>query len=90
MVLVDGVDQTNYYMVKTQPLLLSQEAVQEAQVVSKTYASEYPGSMGGIVSVLTRSGENQFHAAAYDYWRDHEFNARGRYAPAWFTYRFVR
>ena len=82
MVLVDGIDQTNYYMVKKDPpLLLSQESVQEAQVVSKTYAAEYPGSLGGVVSVLTHSGENQFHVSAYDYWRDHTFNATDRYAP---------
>ena len=33
------------------------------------------------MSVLTRSGANQFHGSAYDYWRNHEFNATDRFAP---------
>ncbi len=82
MLLVDGVDQTNYYMVKRDtPLILPQESVQEAEVISKNYASEYPGSLGGIVSVVTRSGENQLHTSLYGSWRDQRFNATDRYAP---------
>ncbi|MCP5048342.1 MAG: TonB-dependent receptor [bacterium] len=35
--------------------------IEEVQVKSSGYAAEYGGSMGGVISVITRSGGNEFH-----------------------------
>jgi len=37
------------------------EFVDEIQIKASGYAAEYGGSMGGVVSVITRSGGNEYH-----------------------------
>ena len=51
------------------------EAVEEFRVLTSNYNAEYGRNAGGIVSVQTRSGSNQFHGALYDYVRNSYFNA---------------
>ncbi len=43
---------------------IPQGAIQEFQTVSSGYAAEYGRSTGGVLNVITRSGTNEFHAAA--------------------------
>ncbi len=37
------------------------DSVEEVQVKSAGYSAEYGGSMGGVISVITKSGGNEFH-----------------------------
>ncbi len=37
------------------------DCVEEVQIKSAGYAAEYGGSMGGVISVITKSGSNEFH-----------------------------
>jgi hypothetical protein len=59
---------------------ISQDAVQEFQVVSANFSAEYGRAMGGVVNTVTRSGSNQLHGTAYWFFRNQDFNARDRYA----------
>ena len=59
---------------------ISQDAVQEFQVISDNYSAEYGRAMGGIVNTLTRSGTNDIHGTAFWFFRDQDFDARDRYA----------
>ena len=59
---------------------ISQDAVQEFQVISDNYSAEYGRASGGIVNTLTRSGTNDIHGTAFWFFRDQDFNARDRYA----------
>ena len=54
---------------------VSQEAVQEFQIISNSYAAEYGRASGGVVNIITRSGSNDFHGDAYGYIRDRNFQA---------------
>ena len=54
---------------------VSQEAVQEFQLVTNGYAAEYGRASGGVVNIITRSGTNNFHGSAYGYLRDRDFQA---------------
>jgi len=56
------------------------EAVQEFRVITNSYAAEYGRYQGGIVDVVTKSGTNQFHGAAFEYFRNEKLNAV-RWAP---------
>jgi hypothetical protein len=40
---------------------LNTDFIEEVQVKSSGYAAEYGGSMGGVISVITRSGGNEYH-----------------------------
>ena len=59
---------------------ISQDAVQEFQVVSNNYSAEFGHAMGGVVNTVTRSGTNDFHGTAYWFFRNQDFNARDPFA----------
>ena len=83
--LTDGNDTTNQYYnenagrtrIQSQ---ISQEAVQEFQVVSNNFSAEYGNAMGGIINTVTKSGTNDLHGTAYWFFRNRTLNARDRYA----------
>ncbi len=56
--------------------ILSQEAIQEFQVVRSGFAPEFGRSTGGVVNVITKSGSNDFHGSAFYYVRHREFAPR--------------
>jgi hypothetical protein len=57
-------------------LQTSLENVQEFRVESNSYPAEYGTGTGGQVSVVTKSGSNQFHGAVFEYLRNDVFDAR--------------
>ncbi|MCU1232496.1 MAG: hypothetical protein JWP63_463 [Candidatus Solibacter sp.] len=59
---------------------ISQDAVQEFQVLANAYSAEFGRAIGGVVNTVTRSGSNDFHATAYWFFRNQDFNARDPYA----------
>jgi hypothetical protein len=59
---------------------ISQDAVQEFQVVSDDYSAEYGRAMGGVVNTVTMSGTNQFHGVGFYYLRSTAFDARDTFA----------
>jgi len=52
-----------------------QAAVEEFQVNTSNYSSEYGRSAGGVVNTVTKSGTNQIHGEAYFYDRDNDWGA---------------
>ena len=55
--------------------LVSVDALQEFKIQTSTYAPEFGRQPGGQVSLLTRSGTNDFHGTASDYLRNEFFDA---------------
>ncbi|QOY88582.1 TonB-dependent receptor [Paludibaculum fermentans] len=51
------------------------DAIAEFRILTSNYAAEYGRNAGGIVSVVTKSGSNQFHGSAYDYLRNDALNS---------------
>jgi hypothetical protein len=54
---------------------VSQEAVQEFQILTNNYAAEYGRASGGVVNIITKSGTNQFHGSAFGYLRNRNIQA---------------
>jgi hypothetical protein len=54
----------------TAPFMLSQEAVQEFEVVRAGFSAEFGRAQGGRINVVTKSGSNDFHGSAFYYFRD--------------------
>lgn len=50
--------------------LVSVEALQEFKIATSTYAPEFGRQPGAQVSMLTRSGTNDFHGALFEYFRN--------------------
>src|SRR5829696_1527234 len=55
---------------------ISQEGVQEFQVLRNSYNAEFGGSSGGIVNIVSKSGANRYHGSAFGLFRDERFDAR--------------
>jgi hypothetical protein len=50
--------------------------VQEFKVDNSTFSSEYGQSSGAIVTIATRSGTNDFHGEAFEFFRNDALDAR--------------
>ncbi|MGA7292148.1 MAG: carboxypeptidase regulatory-like domain-containing protein [Terriglobales bacterium] len=74
LVNVDGADATDN-SVNGVRSTVSQEAVQEFQIITNSYAAEYGRASGGVVNIITRSGSNDFHGDVYGYLRNRNFQA---------------
>ncbi|MBM3757436.1 MAG: TonB-dependent receptor [Acidobacteria bacterium] len=83
--LTDGNDTTNQFYnenagrtrISSQ---ISQDAVQEFQVLTNGYSAEFGRASGGVINTVTRSGGNETHGTAYWFFRNQDFSARDRYA----------
>jgi hypothetical protein len=80
-IVVDGQDTFNNYFgeifgsLETKNFTVPLEAVQEFQVVTNGFAPEFGRATGGLVNVVTKSGTNQWHGEAHDYYRGSDFTA---------------
>ncbi len=81
--LIDGSDANNtFYGQATgrtgtgrNPYSFSEDAVQEFQVNTNGYAAEIGRAGGGVINVITKSGANEFHGDAFEFYRDKSVNA---------------
>lgn len=51
------------------------DAIEEFKVLTNNFSAEYGRSSGGIITVVTKSGTNDFHGSAFDYNRNTDYNA---------------
>jgi hypothetical protein len=80
LVQVDGADNTDN-SVNASRSTVSQEAVQEFQVVTNSFAPEFGRSAGGVVNVVTKSGTNNLRGNVFGFMRDKSYQARNPFAP---------
>src|SRR5215213_3482048 len=59
--------------------VVSQEAVQEFQVDRNSYSAEFGGASGGMVNIVSKTGNNEFHGSLFGYFRDKTFDARNAF-----------
>jgi len=83
--LVDGNDNTEQFYDENAGRTritsqISQDAVQEFQVVSDNYSAEYGRAMGGVVNTVTKSGTNDLHGTGFYFFRSTGFDARDPYS----------
>ncbi len=74
LVNVDGADATDN-SVNGVRSTVSQEDVQEFQIITNNYAPEYGRAAGGVVNIITRSGSNEFHGDVFGFLRNRNFQA---------------
>jgi len=56
-------------------MMLGQNEVQEATIVSDGYSGQFGGAAGSNINYLTKSGSNAFHGNALYYWNGSALNA---------------
>jgi hypothetical protein len=79
MVTVDGADAVDN-SVNGIRSTVSQEAVQEFQMILSNYNAEYGRATGGVVNIVTKSGTNDLHGDVFGYLRNKSFQARNPFS----------
>ncbi|HET7209453.1 MAG TPA: carboxypeptidase regulatory-like domain-containing protein [Terriglobales bacterium] len=51
------------------------DSIQEFRVLTNTFDAEYGRNSGSVVNVVTKSGTNNFHGNAYEFFRNTKLNA---------------
>ncbi|HEY6269436.1 MAG TPA: carboxypeptidase regulatory-like domain-containing protein, partial [Candidatus Acidoferrum sp.] len=59
---------------------LSQEGIQEFQLILSNYSAEYGRASGGVINIVSKSGTNEFHGNAFGYFRNKAFQARNPFS----------
>jgi hypothetical protein len=82
---LDGVDASGIFHASLKSALrlqFSTEAIAEFKVDSGAYSADTGGSAGGQVSLISKTGTNEFHGSAFDYFRNNYFDAIGPFKPS--------
>jgi len=76
---VDGADATDNSVngVRT---TVSQEAVQEFQVIVSNYMPEFGRATGGVINIVTKGGSNEVHGNVFGYLRHRSIQARNPFS----------
>ena len=53
------------------------ESIQEMKVITTTYTAQYGHTSGGFIEYTSKSGTNNIHGSAYEYFANDALNARG-------------
>jgi len=77
--LLDGATNVNSYQ-NYSGEFPNPDAVEEFGVQTNNFSAEYANATGAVVSVVTKSGANQFHGSAFEFLRNGALNARNYFA----------
>ena len=79
---VDGADNNNTFFGQSfgrtgtrPPYQFSEESVQEFQVNQNGFSAEFGRAGGAVINVVTKSGTNNWHGSAFEYFRDESLNS---------------
>src|ERR1041385_6193094 len=88
--LLDGTDMNDGYrnlpaineagVFGTPATILPIEAISEAAILSN-FEAEYGRNSGAIVNIVTKSGTNDFHGSAFEFFRNNKLDARNFFNP---------
>src|SRR6266699_3493180 len=85
---LDGIDYTTSIS-GVQRISPSQDWVQEFRVVDSPYAADTGRNLGSVVNTITKSGTNDVHGSAYEFFRNNNLDAKNLLsAPGFNTLRF--
>ena len=68
------------------------ESIKETKITSQNYDAEFGQATAGVVSVQTKSGTNEFHGSAFEFFQSDKFQSRNpftQFAPDPLTGRFL-
>lgn len=90
-VLVDGIDAGRVDTNGTSNVLgriesrinrISIDSIQEIQVLEQNYSAQYGQALGAVINPITKSGTNQFHGGAFEFFRNDALDAADPFSNA--------
>ncbi len=83
--IIDGIDNNNQSIAsqgnQKEAIKPQIDAVQEFKILTNAYSAEFGRSMGGVVTMTTKSGTNQVHGSAFEFLRNERMDARNFFVP---------
>jgi hypothetical protein len=80
---IEGQDATNgFFKQQNQISQAGMDAIQEVAIQTSNFAAEYGQAGGGYFNYTMKSGTNQLHASAYDYFVNEALNAGAPFTDA--------
>jgi hypothetical protein len=73
---IDGTDITSVHRGSTNSSIVM-EQLDEVKVTASGYNAEFGGSLGGVISVISRSGGNSFHGDVFGYYNNNRLWMQG-------------
>src|SRR5580765_8016640 len=77
--LIDGID-NNERAIGTVGVKPSIDAIAEVKVQTSMYTAEVGRTAGGVVNIITKSGSNDYHGSAFEFYRNDRFDAKNYFA----------
>ncbi|HUA61771.1 MAG TPA: TonB-dependent receptor [Verrucomicrobiae bacterium] len=56
------------------------DSIQEFKVLAASYSAEYGRTAGAMVTIITKSGSNQYHGALYAFYRNEDLDANNYFS----------
>jgi outer membrane receptor protein involved in Fe transport len=72
--LLDGVSNLQNYLGEI-AINVKSDSVQEFRIMTGVIPAQFGYTSGGVINVITRSGQNQFHGSAYEFFRNDYLDA---------------
>jgi outer membrane receptor protein involved in Fe transport len=79
---IDGADAGDYISGGTRTTV-SQDAVQEFQIVTNGFAAEFGRASGGVVNIVTKSGTDKTHGSVYGFLRNRYIQATNPFSTVY-------
>jgi hypothetical protein len=79
--LLDGID-VQEHMNGGTSIVANLDSIDEFRVLTNNFDPEYGNYNGGMVTVITKSGNDSFHGSAFEFLRNTALDARGYFDPA--------
>src|SRR5438874_9683838 len=77
--LVDGANNVDVGSNRTILIYPSLDSIQEFKVERNSYNAQFGGAGGGIISIVSKSGTNEFHGSAYYFGRNDLLDSKDAY-----------
>lgn len=87
--LVDGIDNNDYFG-GAAAQIPSIDSIDEFEVQTNTFAAEYGRNTGSVINLVTRSGSNELHGSAYEFFRNDVLDARNFFNESEFPKSAIR
>jgi hypothetical protein len=84
--IVNGID-VQEHMNGGTSIIPNLDSIDEFRVLTSNFDPEYGNYNGGMVTVVTKGGSNQFHGDAFEFLRNTALDARGYFDPTRSTFR---
>ncbi len=74
--LVDGANNVDVGSNRTLLIYPSLDSIEEFKILRNSYSSQFGGAGGGVITIVTKAGTNDFHGSAYYFGRNDRLDAK--------------